>query len=99
MELNKIIVLQKINASAGYGGRGSIAVSANCYAYVEEPSLSFKAALSAGGISVSLIVHLWRHEWVKQHYTHAVIDGVLYRIENAGSSVNDNFVKLVLVRS
>jgi len=49
-------------------------------------------------MSADRIVHLWRHEFEGGAYNRVIISGIVYRIESIGASVNDQFVKLIVVR-
>lgn len=97
MEMNNRVTLRKV--SQGYGSDGRTIVSEkNVWGAVENVSLSFRTNAEQSGLSPSLFVHLWRHEFESDGYTHCIVGGTEYRISMTGTSMNEQYVKLMLTR-
>lgn len=96
--LDKRIILQQRSSGQGHSGAGTIASAAEVYASVRMPSNTFRSNMAASGLDVSLTVLVWRSEFCRAAYTHAVVDGKAYRIAATGAGINDLFVCLVLER-
>lgn len=97
--LNKRITLQKRQSGQGHTRADTVMSEAEVYAAVRVPSLSFHSTMAASGLDTALTVVLWRSDFNKAAYTHAVVDGTAYRISSVGSGVNDLFVSLALERN
>lgn len=96
---NKMIVLMQVKTGQGHSRIDEIVDSKTVWANVQEPSMSLQMTAANIGMSADRVLHLWRREFEKGSYNRVVIGGVVYRIENIGASVNDNFVKLIVSRS
>ncbi len=78
MEMNNRVTLRKV--SQGYGSDDRTIVSEkNVWGAVENVSLSFQTNAEQSGLSPSLFVHLWRHEFESDGYTHCIVGGTEYR--------------------
>lgn len=98
MEMNTIVTLQRQEADTGYPAGDSVEAEAAVWAYVEEPTATFRAQMGSGGFGVDLIAHCWRAEYDAVAPTHVIKGGNVYRIETEGRSVNDQLIKLLLRR-
>lgn len=97
MEMNNRVTLRKV--SQGYGSDDRTIVSEkNVWGAVENVSLSFRTNAEQSGLSPSLFVHLWRHEFEADGFTHCIVGGTEYRISMTGTSMNEQYVKLMLTR-
>lgn len=97
MEMNNRVTLRKV--SQGYGSDDRTIVSEkNVWGAVENVSLRFQTNAEQSGLSPSLFVHLWRHEFESDGYTHCIVGGTEYRISMTGTSMNEQYVKLMLTR-
>lgn len=98
MNMNTRAVLMRYETGRGYGSGSTLKASRVIYAAAEKPSLSFKAAMYAGNLAVSQVLHIWRDQFEEDGWTHVQIGEDVYRIADSGTSFNDLFVKLILSR-
>lgn len=96
--MNKKITLQKRTEPYGHSDVEPIVAEAEVCGAVRTPSLTFVNSMAAMGYRIALTVVVWRNEFEKADYTHAVVDGTDYRIADIGAGVNDLFVNLALER-
>lgn len=99
MEFNDYVRLERRAPQTGYGGTSTVEASASVWGHLEEVSASFRSRLGAGGFSVDRVLHLWRAEFASIDPTHVIIGTETYRIDSVNSSINEMYVKLVLIRS
>ena len=99
MEFNDYVKLERRIPQTGYGGTSTVEASACAWGHLEEVSASFRSRLGAGGFSVDRVLHLWRAEFASIDPTHVIIGTETYRIDSVNSSINEMYVKLVLIRS
>lgn len=99
MEFNDYVRLERRMTQTGYGGTTTVEASAYAWGHLEEVSASFRSRLGAGGFSVDRIFHMWRAEFASLDPTHVIIGDEVYRIDSVNSSVNEMYIKLVLIRS
>ena len=98
MELNKQVTLHEISEGYGHSSTDTVETSQTVWAFVQPPSMTLRMKTSAANMTVDMIVHLWRHEFEQADYNYIDIDTIRYRIESSSSSVNDQFVKLLVSR-
>jgi len=98
LEFNKRVTLQQVRTGTGHNRTDETIKELTVWANVQEPSMSLKLSTASVGMSADRIVHLWRHEFEGGAYNRVIISGIVYRIESIGASVNDQFVKLIVVR-
>jgi SPP1 family predicted phage head-tail adaptor len=96
MAFNKKITLQTLKQKTGSAGGYDITASANVWCEFNDIGsiIAFKA-LSAG-ITVTKQAIMWRKEF--NGYTHAIVDGKQYKIEQTVRADNDLHIKLLLSR-
>jgi hypothetical protein len=99
MEFNDYVKLERRIHQTGYGGTSTVEASACAWGHLEEVSASFRSRLGAGGFSVDRILHMWRTEYASLDPTHVIVGDDTYRIDSVNSSINEMYVKLVLIRS
>lgn len=99
LDLTNKIKLQKRRQVQGSANRENIISEKTVYAKVGGISLSFAARLQEMGLDAQRTAHLWRDEFEKDDYTHVVFGSKVYRIIQAGNSINENFVKLLLTEN
>jgi hypothetical protein len=99
MEFNDYVKLERRIPQTGYGGTSTVEASACAWGHLEEVSASFRSRLGAGGFSVDRILHMWRTEYASLDPTHVIVGDDTYRIDSVNSSINEMYVKLVLIRS
>ena len=96
MTFNKKIKLQTLKKKTGSAGGYDIIASADAWCeFTDIGSTIIFQALSAG-ITVTKQAIMWRKEF--KSYTHAIIDGVQYKIEQTARADSDLHIKLVLSR-
>ena len=98
MELNKQVTLHEISEGYGHSSTDTVETSQTVWAFVQPPSMTLRMKTSAANMTVDMIVHLWRHEFEQADYNYIDIDTIRYRIASSSSSVNDQFVKLLVSR-
>lgn len=98
MTLRTKITLLRKQEAYGHGSEKNILARREVFGSVKAPGLSFQSAAQAAGMRADLTVHLWRKDYEREKYTHAVVDDTEYRISAAGASVNDLYVRLSLER-
>ena len=96
LQLNNKIRLQKRVQVKGSATREHIVAEKNVWAKVGGISLSFAARLQEMGLDAQRVAHLWRSEFERDKYTHVAYGGKVYRIVQAGNSVSEDYVKLLL---
>lgn len=99
MEFNDYVRLERRIPQTGYGGTSTVEASACAWGHLEEVSASFRSRLGAGGFSVDRVLHMWRTEYASLDPTHVIVGDDTYRIDSVNSSINEMYVKLVLIRS
>lgn len=99
MEFNDYVRLERRIPQTGYGGTSTVEASAFAWGHLEEVSASFRSRLGAGGFSVDRVLHMWRTEYASLDPTHVIVGDDTYRIDSVNSSINEMYVKLVLIRS
>lgn len=97
--MNRKIILQQHRDNEGHSDGDTLITQAEVFANVSVPSLTFRSRLSSMGLDTSLTALVWRSEFDKAPYTHAVVDGTAYRIADTGAGRNDLSVLLMLERS
>lgn len=96
MTFNKKITLQNQKKKTGSSGGYDIVATADIWCeYVDVGSMVAFSALSAG-ITVTKQATMWRSEF--KDYTHAIIDGVQYKIAQTARAKNDLHIKLLVSR-
>lgn len=81
----------------GYGTAGAqVTESCTVWASVTDMGVTTKYAAEAAGKQAELQAVMWRNEF--KGYTHAVIDGTVYKINSTGRAENDLHIKLILAR-
>ena len=94
-ELNTQITLQQVRQAQGGNVEDTITAELSVWACVQDASMALKFSAANVGMKVDRIIHLWRSEFESGYYNRVCINGVCYRIESVGASVNDQFVKLL----
>lgn len=96
-DFNRRVTLQKRVQAFGSGDM-VVESAKTIWGAVENVSLSFRTNAEQSGLSPSLFVHLWRHEFESDGFTHCIVGGTEYRITMTGTSMNEQYVKLMLTR-
>jgi len=95
MTFDKKLTLKKLergNGSTGYTEKASRTVWAN----VEDIGVTVKYSAASAGREAQLRAICHRKE--AEGYTHAVYEGVTYRIDSTGAADNKRHIKLILAK-
>lgn len=98
LEFNRLVALQQVRTGQGHDRIDEVVDSKTVWANVQQPSMSLKMNAANAGYGADMVLHLWRHEFESGAFNRVVIAGIVYRIENIGASVNDQFVKIIASR-
>ena len=98
LDFNKRVTLRQVKDRQGHSGTDTAEAELTVWASVQEVSLSLQINAANLGMKADRVLHLWRSEFDSGHYNRVLIDGVPYRIENIGASVNEQYVKLLVSR-
>lgn len=98
MAMNKKIILRKREKTNGLSVNGDVTAEKAVKGCLRGIGLRYRSTLEAAGIEADVTVTLWRKEF-DSSFTHAVIDGTEYRIENTAPIMNDMFIQVMLVRN
>lgn len=66
--------------------------------HADKPGLSLVIETEQAGWQAELIVSIWRRDYEKDSFTHAIVDGTTYRIKRATAGDRQMIVRLLLTR-
>lgn len=98
MTMNKTVLLRKREKPNGMSIDGNVTAEKTVRGCLRDIGLRYRSTLESAGIEADVTVTLWRKEF-GSGFTHAVIDGTEYRIENTAPIMNDMFIQVMLVRN
>lgn len=93
---NKKITLLRLEVAPGYNTSATEKARTVVWAKVYEPGVTTKMTALSTEEEIAQGVIMWRREY--KDYTHAVIDGITYRIVQTGGTDNPLKIKLLLTR-
>lgn len=94
---NKTLIL--IKQQSGYGhSESTVTMSKSVRADVREPTVGFIIKAEAAGRRVELVATVRHSDYLSDKYTHAEYRGIRYRINAAGSTHKNMFIRLSLER-
>ena len=95
MKFNKKITLLTLEPQSGAGDYKETA-RATVWADISDVGVTTKLSGLSVGQDISFSAVMWRKE--HKDYTHAIYDGVMYKIVETGSAKNPLHIKLLLER-
>lgn len=96
MAFKNILILQC--KETGINGDLTVKSQKQIMALVERTSISMQYKSEYADYKTEYQATVWKNEFEKDNFTHAVYQGVTYNINNIGRLPNDRLLKLMLSR-
>lgn len=96
MAFDKKVTLQILKKKTGSSGGYDIIATADVWCDYDDIGSMVAFSALAAGVTVTKQITMWKNEF--KDYTHAIVDGVQYKVNQTAKTKNPLHFKLLLVR-